>query len=60
MKAEHIKELENVTHGGLMRKVTPEHIASALIEQGYIQKAVGGYVATQAGHIALTKKAART
>lgn len=53
ISAEHADHLDNILNGGLMRKVTPEHIAEHFIQNGYIRRAVGGYVATEGGHNAL-------
>ena len=48
--AEH---LHNISHGGLMRKVTPPHIEVQLLKQGYIRRAVGGLMPTESGFKAL-------
>ncbi len=47
--AEH---LDNILHGGLLKKVTPPHIEERLIKNGYVYKGVGGLVPTHAGHTA--------
>lgn len=50
---DHAEHLHNITHGGLMRKVTPAHVEVQLLKQGYIRKAVGGLIPTEAGFKAL-------
>ena len=52
LTAEHAPHLENIIRGGLLRKVTPEHIERHFLEEGYIHHAVGGLMATDAGHYA--------
>jgi len=55
LSAEEAAHLHNIAYGGLMRTVTPEHISETLLKQGYIRNAVGGTVATDAGHRLLAK-----
>lgn len=42
--------LDNIINGGLMRKITPDDIASQFLDSGYIRRATGGYVPTKEGH----------
>lgn len=50
---EHIDHLQNIGYGGLMRKVTPRHVESHFLEMGYVRRAVGGLMITDAGHKAM-------
>lgn len=45
--------LQNLVGNGLMRKVTPDDVTEYFLQQGYARKAVGGLMATEAGHKAL-------
>ncbi len=51
--ADEADHLTNIIKGGLMRKVTPDHVERQFLEQGYIRHAIGGLMATEAGHHAL-------
>lgn len=46
LEPEEIAHLQNLATGGLMRTITPEHVAEKFIKLGYAKKAVGGLVAT--------------
>lgn len=50
---DHAEHLHNISHGGLMRKVTPTHIEVELLKHGYIRRAVGGLMPTEVGFKAL-------
>lgn len=47
---EHAEHLNNILTGGLMRKVTPEHIEKEFLQSGYARKAVGGLMPTETGY----------
>lgn len=50
LNIEQAGHLNNIINGGLMRKVTPAHIEAQFLKEGYIRKAVGGLMITDAGH----------
>ena len=52
---EHADHLDNIINGGLMKKVTPLHVANVLLDHGYIKKATGGFMVTESGHKAYMK-----
>lgn len=53
LSSEHAEHLQNLVENGLLRKVTPPDIAEHFLQAGYARKAVGGLMATDAGHRAL-------
>lgn len=42
--------MKNILYGGLMKTYTPPHIEEQFLKQGYIYKATGGLMPTEAGH----------
>lgn len=50
---EHIGHLNNIATGGLMRVITPDHVANDLIQRGYIRRGIGGLIVTDSGQHAL-------
>ncbi len=53
LSEEHAAHLQNLIGNGLMRKVIPSDVESYFLQAGYVRKAVGGLMATDAGHKAL-------
>ena len=53
LSAEHAPHLQNLVGNGLMRKVLPDDVAQHFLQAGYARQAVGGLMATDAGHRAL-------
>ena len=53
LNEEESDHMHNIAHGGLMRKVTPDHIEAQFLKSGYVKKAVGGLMITEAGHMAM-------
>ena len=56
LKPEHIRHLENLAYNGLMRTVIPEDVVEHFIQTGYARNAVGGLIATDQAHEALTER----
>lgn len=50
LEPEEIAHLQNLATGGLLRTITPEHVAEKFIKLGYARKAAGGLVATDGAH----------
>lgn len=55
LSEEHIKHLNNIAYGGLMKLSIPDHMENYLSEQGYVRRVIGGLVATEDGKNALVK-----
>lgn len=50
---EHAAHLQNLVGNGLMRKIIPPDVEVHFLQTGYARQAVGGLMATDAGHKAL-------
>lgn len=46
---EHLEHMENLS-SGLLRKVTPDHVAEDLIKRGWASNRVGGLLLTEVGY----------
>lgn len=53
LSPEHASHLQNLVGNGLMRTATPPDVEAHFLQSGYARKAVGGLMATDAGHKAL-------
>lgn len=53
LTSRHAEHLTDMVKGGLMRKVLPHDVEEHFLKHGYIQKATGGMMATDAGQYAL-------
>lgn len=50
LSPEHASHLQNLVGNGLMRTTTPPDVETHFLQAGYARKAVGGLMATDAGH----------